>query len=434
MVEIIAIFLQLLIFALFTAFPFNNNTLKSKNFHAVDNFALKISINILFLFLILFFFSFLNISQRFIFYFIGGIYLMMLLIYLKKNLEFSWLKKNYKLKISFFLILLFLFFEIAEYPEIGWDGLAIWKFKANNFYLGESFYNLKNGEGSNIQYPHLGSYIWAFFWKNSLLEKEYFGRLFYIYIYVSAIFSIALSLKNISDEKKILIIFFILISTFDRSLHGYQEYLIFSFLTFFGVSLIHSDKTSHCFGILPNVYFLTCALLPWIKLEGAFYSIFIAILFMSNKKNRTKYSFFCTALIFVSIFFEHYVKKQFFFYPYALQGPINFEIWLNAGMLEYFSKITTIAIYFFRGCLKYPIWIFNLLALIVALTHYKKDAAIKFILMFFIFNIGFLFSLYLQVPDMQFYLRTSMDRLILQTSGLYSIILITLINKKIIKF
>ena len=36
--------------------------------------------------------------------------------------------------------------------------------------------------------PHLGTYIWAFFWNLMPIKLEYFGRLFYVFILCFSIF------------------------------------------------------------------------------------------------------------------------------------------------------------------------------------------------------------------------------------------------------
>ena len=45
-----------------------------------------------------------------------------------------------------------------------------------------NFSNLSNVPGV-VAYPHLGTYGWGLLWKNSLVDYEYTGRIFYIYIY-----------------------------------------------------------------------------------------------------------------------------------------------------------------------------------------------------------------------------------------------------------
>ena len=118
------------------------------------------------------------------------------------------------------------FFNTAYNLEIGWDGLSIWIFKANNFYNGKNYADLFFDKVPYIQYPHLGSYIWAFFWKNSFIQKEYLGRLFLDYLYLISLFVIANSLKKQSNFKKLIFIFCLMLFTFDynNTLSGYQDY------------------------------------------------------------------------------------------------------------------------------------------------------------------------------------------------------------------
>jgi hypothetical protein len=434
MIEIISIFLQLCIFIFITTFPFNSLTLNNKNFQVKDNFAFKIGLNILFFFFIILIFSFFNISQRAIFYFILSSYLIILIINLRQIVNLSWLKKDMNLKIFYFFILFFLFLKMSEDLKIGWDAFDIWKFIANNFYLENSFLDLQNREGRAHMYPHLGSYIWSFFWKNSLLEKEHYGRFFYIYIYITAIFSLVLSIKDISKEKKLLIIFFLIIATFDQDLQGYQEYLIFSFLVFFAVALSGCDSNNLNSNVLSVVYFFVCSLLPWIKNEGSFYSIFLIVLLTTNKNFRCKKNLFFTLAVLVSLLSEFFVRKYFFSTNQTFQSPVNIEIIFEISLYDNFKKILIIIAYFFREVLKYPIWIFNLIGLFFAFFYYKKNEIFKFILFFFFLNLFFLFSIYLITPiDLNLMLNTTMDRLILQTSGFYAITIVMLINKNIIK-
>tara|TARA_B110000503_G_scaffold139074_1_gene226604 strand:- start:237 stop:1544 length:1308 start_codon:yes stop_codon:yes gene_type:complete len=434
MIEIISIFSQLLIFILITVFPFNSLTLNNKNFLIKNNFAYTIGVNILFLIFILLIFSFFSISQRIIFYFIIFVYLIIFTLNLKKIIKLSWIKKDFNLKFFYFAILFMLFLNVAENLKIGWDAFDIWKFIANNFYLEESFYNLQNREGRAPTYPHLGSYIWSFFWKNSLLEKEYFGRLFYIYIYTTAIFSLVLSIKNISNEKKILLVFFMIISTWDQDLQGYQGYLIFSFLIFFVVALLDCDNGNQKSKVLSVAYFLVCSLLPWIKNESSFYSLFLIILLMTNKNFRCRRNVLLTVAVFISLFGEFFIRKYFFSTEYAFQSPINIGIIFDLSLYDHFKKILMITAYFFRECFKYPIWIFNLIGLAIAFFYYEKSETLKLIALFFIMNLCFLFAIFLLTPiDLKLMLNTTMDRLMLQTSGIYAATCVVLINKSIIR-
>ena len=86
--------------------------------------------------------------------------------------------------------------------------------------------------GNNNYYPHLGTLVWGFFWKNSFLQYEYLGRLIYIYIYLLSLFSICELISN-QNKIKIILLSLILIISFDEFLfRGYQEVLLFSLFIF----------------------------------------------------------------------------------------------------------------------------------------------------------------------------------------------------------
>ena len=176
MLEILQIFFQLFIFFLLTYFPINKFTLSRFSFDYIQNNYNAIFINIIFIlstFLLLSFFK-LNLKLVFLpifiinfFFFTYNFFNIIKEIFCRKNIE---------IKLAFIIVCSCFFFNIAANPGLGWDGLDNWLPKANNFYLGKSYFEMPNP-----QYPQLGSYIWAFFWKNSLIQKEYMGRLFLHY-------------------------------------------------------------------------------------------------------------------------------------------------------------------------------------------------------------------------------------------------------------
>ena len=74
-----------------------------------------------------------------------------------------------------------------------YDALAHWIYKVKVFYQGGTVSNLKGL--TYDYYPHLGSYLWAFFWKNILIKNEYLGRLFFLYIFLISIFFYKIKIK-----------------------------------------------------------------------------------------------------------------------------------------------------------------------------------------------------------------------------------------------
>ena len=141
---------------------FNGNNIFF-DFKTNKNIFKKIVISLIIIFNIFLFFSFLPNGINYLIYLIFILVLLNLISFLKNLFNFTFL---------LFLILNFvLFLQIASNPILGWDGQAIWYAKAYNYFNGGNFLNLSEFTKSN--YPHLGGYIWAIFWKISFLNYEY---------------------------------------------------------------------------------------------------------------------------------------------------------------------------------------------------------------------------------------------------------------------
>ena len=81
-----------------------------------------------------------------------------------------------------FLITLILSIDLSYNLYLTWDAQKLWFFKTLNFYNNNNLDNLNNLP--NPHYPFLGSLLWATFWKLSLLQNEYSGRIFYIFLFM----------------------------------------------------------------------------------------------------------------------------------------------------------------------------------------------------------------------------------------------------------
>ena len=96
-------------------------------------------------------------------------------------------------------------------------------FKFQNNY---NFSNLNNVPGV-LEYPHLGTYMWALFWSGSIIDNEYTGRIFYTFMYLMSFF-IATSKIILDEIKKSYFINNIDNLSFDKILFsGYQEPIMF---------------------------------------------------------------------------------------------------------------------------------------------------------------------------------------------------------------
>ena len=229
MIELTAIFIQFFLFLIICSFPFNpknlNKLIRSpeSSFNYIDCHA----INIIVLINILLITSFFNIQLRYTFLTLL-LFSSIFLVLRRKEVLLLINRKNITKFIFFFIVTISIFISTAQSLKLEWDGFH-WITKALVFFNDTEIQNLKYSE--MFQYPHLGGYIWAFFWKNSLLELEYFGRLFYIYFYLISIFTVFNIAKFKSDKLIFILIFSLIFLTYDPYLFGgYQEYLIFSTL------------------------------------------------------------------------------------------------------------------------------------------------------------------------------------------------------------
>ena len=436
MIEIIQIFLHFFLFIFFTYFPINkftapriSKTLDNCNF----NFLFINILILLFLFLV---FSFFRISLNIVFLLIFSIYFILFIKNISNVFNELISFKNFNLKIIFFIICLAFFFNIAYKLEIGWDGLSIWIFKVNNFYNGKSYSDLFLNQEPFTQYPHLGSYVWAFFWKNSLIQKEYLGRIFYAYTYVVSIFVLANCIKNLPFSKKLFFILFIIIFSFDfnNTIEGYQEYLIFSLLIF-AIKILEISKLKKSTDDYLYLFFLlNLFILSWIKNEAIFYSFFLLIIFNIYKKFNKKILIF-SIITFLIIFLQIFITKYFFEVERVFQIALTFESLLKKlTFIELFDRIYYTTIYIFHAVLKYPISIINILSIILVIKYRNQLKFCNYILVFFCMNIIFLYTIYIMTDlPVIWHLQTSIERLILQTSSLYIFLLIHLLNKKLIK-
>jgi hypothetical protein len=186
MIEILYISLSVILFPLLFSYPLNLFNYKilfaSIKFKFFDLILLNIIIHLIVLLTLSFFF------KDFFIVFVIDISLSLIFVsYYFKN-YFLFLKKNLYLFL-FYSILSFSFFvSIAYYPLLSWDGAVHWVYKALNYYQGETYENLKNVPME--YYPHLGGFMWFYFWKNSILQLEYFGRFFFSFLFLITIFSL----------------------------------------------------------------------------------------------------------------------------------------------------------------------------------------------------------------------------------------------------
>ncbi len=421
MIEITAIILQLLFFILIFSFPLNpvilNNILKPKKyFFGVFDTLL---INAVFLLNFLIIGSYLNFDLNILFYLLIGFSVIINIFFFN-----NWLKYLVKEKIIivFFLIIcICLFFNLSNFLKFEWDGIAHWFFKTKLFYDGHTIDNIKNLPAP--MYPHLGPYLWAFFWKNSIVEYEYLGRLIYIFIYVLSIFSISCSFfkdKQYYDFFLLPIILFFILLTYDEYLFGgYQEYLLFSFITLISKLILNIiDNNSPSFSQLLILLFAG-NLLIYFKDEGLIYLIIIFFIFQFFLKQK-KQKIALISLVTIAILIQFFLEKN-IIQVYGFQEPIkiDFDHILNINFL--INNSILIFKYIVISFLKYPLWIITFLSTYILIKE-KFDQKLRLLLMIILCILGFYYLLYTIHPfSSEFLMKVTLDRLVFQISGFFMI-------------
>lgn len=410
---ILILFLNLVIFCSPIFFIHNNNF---KNIE--DIVKIKICFNIIFYLNIFLILSFIKINFTYLLLSILFINILQIIIFLR---NFS-LNKNIKF---FYLILFFtsiiLSINLSVNLRLEWDASVNWIFKALNFYDGFTFNNLDNIPGI-VAYPHLGSYIWAFFWKISFFNAEYFGRLFFLFLFVYTII-----LNSYRGDKNLVqnIIVLILITTLfydQNSFAGYQEGMMFSLIgiIFFLINKIEEYRKINYL----NFFFIFSAinLLLWIKNEGVVWSILIiSYIFLIIKKQYKYKIILSVGFIILS------TLKYFIFYKVFGENIIGWKgytfISLDVNFLiTIIERLPFIMFGILKVFFKYSFLIITII--ILSLNFFKKKGYMQllFFLLVNLISVGLIFILTTE-ENWKFYVDVGFDRMIYQTSSFYIFII-----------
>ena len=192
MIEILSIVLSILSLVIFLNFPLNFYYFKKQYLNLKLRYADSLLLNLIIVINLFLLFSFFKVNLNYLFLIVTTLSLSLIIINYKNFLFL--LKKNISISLVFFVFIYSMSTVIAKTSFLEWDGLEHWIFKAQVYFQGGEYKDLANVPQN--YYPHLGSYIWAFFWKNSYLQYEYFGRIFFIFIFATSIFSLISKLSN----------------------------------------------------------------------------------------------------------------------------------------------------------------------------------------------------------------------------------------------
>ena len=292
MTELINIFSFSLFLSLFFYSPFFKKNIKHKSNFLESNDLKVISFLILINFLLILKLLNLNITQiTNIFY---SIFFLFVIYFLTNFKKFIFEKNIYFYFFVNFIVLFILSIQLSNNLTLYWDAQKLWLPKTIVLYNNGSISDLQNTFYSH--YSFLGSLSWAFFWKISNFEYEYFGRMFFIALYCFALFNF-LSLIKLDRYLKTISFLLLVIITYDYwHFRGTQEILIFSFLLILSkylFNLILENKSSK-FNLI--IIFLFLNLIIWTKNEGILLSLIISFIILIFFKENLRFK-----LIFLSV-------------------------------------------------------------------------------------------------------------------------------------
>ncbi len=356
---------------------------------------------------------------------------------------------NYKILINinrlntFYFVILFIsssiiFIQIANDLVIGWDAQKFWIYKTLNFFNGNSISNLSNL--SNSWYPYLGSLSWSFFWKISLLEHEYSGRLFYVFIYLISLLLITNNLK-ISIFNKVIFFLLIIILSYDYTIHshwsmfsGFQEILIFSLLSM-AIHFLYKFANSNYKSENLNLFsiLLICNLLVWIKHEGFIISLSLILTLIFFFKFESSKKIFISVFFFLILFIRFFIFEFYELNSSDIQHH-GFEEISIENILDKisFSRIPIILKYLFLNIFTNYLMLIGIFILLLFLLTKKKMKKLNYIFFLIIFNLSSFCFIYLITTslDLSFLLQSGMDRVIYQLCPITFLIIFEFINKK----
>ena len=429
MTEIFYISLSTILFPILFSYPLN--IFNYKFFFSSSKFTFfdLVLFNIVIHLIVLLSFSFF-LKDFFIIFVIDIILSLVFIFYYLKDYLF-FLKKNLYLFI-FYSILSFSFFvSIAYYPILSWDGAEHWVYKALNYYQGENYENLKNVPMN--YYPHLGGFMWFYFWKHSVLQLEYFGRFFYSFIFLITFFSLFdyLSGRFKLLEKIYLILIFSFLCKDNFLFGGYQEYFVFFILYVFSrfFLFIKNSRNNLDRNILSFFLLSISFLILWTKQEGFFYFFILNIIFILHSSNSLRFKIFfillCALLISIFILIKIYYFGQLNFNEDILRKELLSNFYPNVLVQKFLLISKYIAISF----LKYPIWIIIISSIIIL---YRKNyfSRNKFYLTYIILVFLLFYLIYFQTKaNIEELLPLTLSRLVFQASGFLLPIILDCINK-----
>ena len=415
MTELINILSYTILLSVLLFMPFFKKKFLVTKKISLDEYDLPV-FNILFLinlFLIFSVFNFTITQLTSIFYSIIFIFL----IYFLSNFKKLLFPKNIIYFFIFYSIILFIFsIDLSKNLFLYWDAQKIWLPKAISFYNDGLIVDLKDTAYSH--YSFLGSLLWAFFWKISGSEYEYFGRIFFLATYLFAILNL-LSLISVHKNIKIILFLTLTLITYDYWLfRGTQEILVFSFLLILSKYLFNLFTNNKNVRINLINIFLCLNLIIWTKNEGIILSLIILFILIIFFKETTKFKLILTTMLFSMILVRFLIFK---FNGLDLDLSRDFEF---SNILSiFFNNFTIINLaliskYIIFSLFKFPHIVLSMFFALAIAFDKRLFKKFIFLYVYLLLSIFLIFFIYLSSPhDLDFMVSTGSMRLMLEFSA-----------------
>ena len=448
MIEILSICIHIIVITIFCYTP-SYLTLfftQNKKIDIIQHLEIGIVLNI-FLLLILSFI--LRENSFFIFFILLFIFSLNLFFCIKdfyKSKSIRSIKnlRNYlkpELLLLFFLVFV-LSVDLSNNLKLGWDGQNYWLVKKLIFTNNGDIFDLKFTPRDD--YPYLGSFLWFFYSEISILKYEYFGRIFYIYLFLIAVLSTSKIAKVGFFEYMMLSLVIVFLIYESHLFSGYQEIINFSLLVILINNLYRSflkDSQQIKKNKINNNYyliFLIMNILIWIKSESSVLIMIFLLSFLMIKEIKINIK-----VLFFVIFGSFLISKYYLFDYMGLAHEIqkgNYEFFKIEDFFKFvnFERIALISKYILYGFFDIIIYPVSLLLIFIIFKFDKKSNFNIFLLFNLLFCSGFLYSVFLLTSfPLEWHLKTALNRIMFQTSGFFLITLPLfynfLLKKKIFK-
>jgi len=369
-------------------------------------------------------------SHFVIFYFILCLISLFIKIYRKfeiKKIDFNFIFITLILSTIFSI-------DLATSIELSWDAKWFWFLKASALHAGNNIYLLRDFTAPD--YPHLGSLVWSFFWKYPFNLNEYFGRIFYIFFFITSILSF-MDIIKVEYLKKIFISLLFIFLIYEKSIFsGNQEILIFSlFVINLKMFLIFLEKKKINTYFFANLFIFSIFPLTWIKNEGFFLTvtiIFSLILIFYRFSNFSAY----LILILILIFF---LRQIFLFTQNIALESFEFDKTLK---FSNFENILGNSFFILKDLIIYsllqPLIILGIISILYIIFSHKfilkNKKLINFIFIFLLLKIIFIFfAFHFSMENVEWQSQVGMKRVLFQFSPIYLLVFYFLNKIKIFK-